>query len=247
MHQFLSSLLSILLSPFNWIIILLLAAWLFRKKKVKKVLIILSVCIFIVFGNHYLLNLFANNFQPKQVNPQSLAIYSCGIVPGGFASPTENDSGYFNQSADRFIQAVKLYRLGKITHLLVSGGNGKTDDNHFREGAWVKTQLVQFGVPDSVIFVEDQSNNTQENAANSKRILDSLHLAPPYLLITSAFHLPRALLVFRKAGVAADPFPCNYTEGMGTFSFLDLIPLPSILPGWDRYLKETVGYYWYRR
>jgi uncharacterized SAM-binding protein YcdF (DUF218 family) len=246
MHQLLSSILSFILSPFNWIVILLIAAFIFRKKSLKKLLIIVAICLFVVFGNSWLLNLYINKWQPKPVSINILPTYTCGIVPGGFASPTENDSGYFNQSADRFIQAVKLYRLGKITHLLVSGGNGKTDDNHFREGAWVKTQLVQFGVPDSVIFVEDQSNNTQENAANSKRILDSLHLAPPYLLITSAFHLPRALLVFRKAGVAADPFPCNYTEGMGTFSFSDLIPLPSILPGWDRYLKETVGYYWYR-
>lgn len=61
-----------------------------------------------------------------------------------------------NSTADRFIQAVKLYRLGIIKHILVSGGNGKTDDNHFREGAWVKGELKTFGVPDSSIFVEDR-------------------------------------------------------------------------------------------
>ncbi|MEP7080950.1 MAG: YdcF family protein [Ginsengibacter sp.] len=246
MHQFLSSLLSIFLSPFNWIIILLLAAWLFRKKKVKKVLIILSICIFIIFGNHYLLNLFANNFQPKRVNPQSLAIYSCGIVPGGFASTDTHGDGFFNSAADRFIQAVKLYKLGKVTHLLISGGNGKNDVKGFKEGAFVKTQLNIFGVPDSVVFVEDRSTNTKENAVNSKIILDSLHLSPPYLLITSAFHMPRAALTFKKSGLAVDPFPCNYTEGMDAWSWDDVVPRFSVLMDWGVYLKESAGYLWYK-
>lgn len=245
MHQFASSLVSIVLSPFNWIIVLLIGAYFIRKKNLKKTFIILAACLFIVFGNHWLLNVYARTWQPKAVSINSLPVYSCGIVTGGFASPDADGDGYFNISSDRFIQAVKLYRLGKIKHLLISGGNGKPDDKNFREAGWVKTQLVQFGVPDSVIFVEDHSDNTQDNAVNSKHLLDSLHFHPPYLLITSAFHLLRASLIFKKSGLAVDPFPCNYTEGMDSFSLDDLLPRPSVLLGWDRYLKETVGCLWY--
>ena len=245
MHQFASSVASIVLSPFNWIIVLLIAAYFIRKKSLKKTFIILAICLFIVFGNHWLLNVYAYKWQPKPVAANTLPVYSCGIVPGGFASPRENSDGYFNASADRFIQAVKLYRLGKVQHLLISGGNGKPGDKNFQEAAWVKTQLIDFGVPDSVIFIEDHSNNTQENAVNSKHLLDSLAFPPPYLLITSAFHIPRASLTFEKNGLAVDPFPCNYTEGMDSFSFDDLLPRPSVLPDWDRYLKEAVGYAWY--
>lgn len=246
MHQFASAVLSFFLSPWNWILILLIAAWIFKKRSVKRFCIIFSVCLIIVFGNPALLNWYAKMWQPAPVAVNSLPAYSCGIVPGGFASPDEEGSGYFNSTADRFIQAVKLYRLGKVKHLLISGGNGKTDDQNFREAAWVKKELLTFGVPDSVIFVEDRSDNTQENAANSKIILDSLHLPPPFLLITSAFHIPRAALVFRKAGVPVNIFPCNYTIGRGSFSFWDLIPNPSVISGWNPYLKETAGYWWYK-
>jgi uncharacterized SAM-binding protein YcdF (DUF218 family) len=128
--------------------------------------------------------------------------------------------------------------------LLISGGNGKTNDKNFREAAWAKNELTTLGIPDSVIFVEDRSDNTGDNAVNSKTILDSLHLQPPFLLITSAFHMPRAALVFRKAGVPVDIFPCNYTDGRGQFSFWDLLPDPSVVSGWDPYLKETAGYWW---
>lgn len=199
-----------------------------------------------MFSNQALLNLYAKKWQPAPVAIQSLKEYSCGIVPGGFASPDADGDGYFNAASDRFIQAVKLYKPGIIKHLLISGGNGKRDEKSFREAAWVKNELITFGVPDSVIFVEDHSNNTQDNAANSKKILDSLQLKPPYLLITSAIHIPRAALIFRKTGVPVDIFPCNYTAGRGSFSFWDLVPKPSVLMSWNPYLKETTGYWWYK-
>ena len=246
MHQFVSSLFSILLSPFNWIIMLLIVSLLIRKRRIKRICWILSLAIFLVFGNAWLFNLYAKKWQAIPVAIDTSIQYSCGIIAGGFASPDANDNGYFNSAADRFIQVVKLYRLGIIKHILVSGGNGKTDDNHFREGAWVKGELKTFGVPDSVIFVEDKSNNTRENAMYSKQILVAQHLQPPYLLITSAYHIPRAALIFRKAGVPVVPFPCNYTAGRGSFSFWDLLPTPSTLISWDPYIKETVGYWWYK-
>lgn len=245
MHQFLSSVLSLVLSPFNWIVVLLIAAWLLKKRKVKKALLIFSLCLFVIFGNAFLLNVAVKNYQPAKASIDTLAVYSCGIVPGGFASVDTDSEGYFNSSSDRFIQAVKLFKLKKITHMLISGGNGKTEDADFKEAAWVKNELVQFGVPDSLIFIEDRSNNTRDNALNSKRILDSLHLPPPYLLITSAFHLPRAKITFQNAGLPVDGFPCNYSEGMDSFSWDDLLPRPSVVLGWDRYLKEAVGYLWY--
>ena len=242
MHQFASFLVSIFLSPLNWIIILIIAAYFFRKKKIKKTFIILAICVFIIFGNRWLLNLFAHAWQPEPVAVTTLPVYSCGIVAGGFASPHKNGEGYFNATADRFIQAVKLYKLGKVKYILISGGNGKDTDKSFREAAWVKSQLTIFGVPDSVIITEDHSNNTKDNAINSKRLLDSLHLPPPYLLISSAYHIPRAALTFKKSGLPVDVFPCNYMDGNTTFSFSDLIPGPSVLLGWDVYLKEIVGY-----
>jgi uncharacterized SAM-binding protein YcdF (DUF218 family) len=242
MHQFASAVLSWVLSPFNWLVVLLLIAWIVKKRSLKKTALIFAAALFIVFGNQWLFNWYVKKWQPAPVAVNPALHYSCGIVPGGFASPDENANGYFNSSADRFIQAVKLYKLGEIQHLLISGGNGKTDENNFQEAAWVKGELLTFGIPDSVIFIEDQSNNTKENAINSKLILDSLHLRPPYLLITSAFHMPRAALLFKKAGLPVDPFPCNYTAGRGNSTLSDLIPGLSVMMSWNVYLKEAVGY-----
>ena len=238
----LSAFVSLFLSPLNWIIILIVAAWYFRKRRLKKVFIIAAIIVFVVFGNRWLLNVFARNWQPAPVAVSSLPVYDCGIVAGGFASPDAKANGYFNATADRFIQVVKLYNSGKIKNILISGGNGKDTEESFREAAWVKGELLAFRVPDSVIIIEDQSNNTKENALNSKRLLDSLHFKPPYLLITSAYHMPRAKLLFEKYGVPVDGFPCNYRDGMGSFSFWDLMPGVGGLLAWNVYLKEVLGW-----
>lgn len=246
MHQLASAVFTFFLSPLNWIILLLIAGFFLHKPSFKKICRILALCIFFLFTNTWLLDWYAKKWQLAPVVIPAGNVYSCGIVPGGFASPDTNDSGYFNAAADRFIQVVKLYKLGKINHVLISGGNGKTVEKNFREGAWVKGELITMGVPDSVIFVEDRSNNTFDNAVYAKKILDSVQLKPPYLLITSAHHLPRASLLFLNAGVPVAPYPCNYVAGRGSFDFLSLLPDPSVLLGWNIYLKETAAYFWYR-
>lgn len=243
----LSSAVPILFSPFNWIVILLIFSWIYRKRRIKKVLLIGAVCVFVIFGNSWLLNLAAKNYQPTHISMDSLPVYSCGIVAGGFASVDNQGYGFFNSAADRFIQAVKLYRTGRVKHLLISGGNGKMDNADFHEAVFVKNELIQFGVPDSVIFVEDLSNNTADNAINSKHILDSVQLQPPFLLITSAFHMPRALATFENAGLNVDGFPAHFTDGMDSFSFDDLLPRPSVLLTWNNFFKEAIGTWWYSK
>jgi len=246
MHQLASSVLSFLLSPFNWIIIFLLGGYFLSKPLLKKICRILALCIFLLFGNSLLLDWYAKSWQPSPVVIHSGITYSCGIVPGGFASVDVDENGYFNATADRFIQALKLFKLGKITHILINGGNGKIDKKNFREGAWVKGELITMGIPDSVIYAEDKSNNTSDNAIYAKQILDSVQLKPPYLLITSAHHVPRASLLFKNAGVSTVPFPCSYIAGRGTFKFSSLLPQFSALSDWNPYLKETAGYLWYK-
>ena len=87
------------------------------------------------------------------------------------------------------------------------------------------------GIPDSVIFVEDRSNDTFDNAVYAKQILDSLQLSPPYLLITSAHHIPRASLIFKNAGVITAPFPCNLLKEGGRLVSHPSFPAHLFCPG----------------
>jgi uncharacterized SAM-binding protein YcdF (DUF218 family) len=245
MHEFASTIFSYILSPFSWIVLLVIAAFISRKSSASKGLLITALLMFLVFSNPFLLNRYARSFQPKPVN-LDYSVYSCGIVAGGFASPDVDGNGYFNLSGDRFIEALKLYKLGKIQHILISGGNGQKELKTFREAAWVKQQFLIMGVPDSVIIIEDWSKNTIENAQNSKSLLEQHHLLPPYLLISSAHHLPRAIEIFQHAGVPVKPYPCNYLAGRDIVTFSSFVPSFMVLLTWNIFLKETAGYLWYK-
>lgn len=204
-----------------------------------------ALFIFLLFSNQWLLSWFTKKWQLAPVEINQLNHYSCGIVLGGFGSPDAEGNGYFNETSDRFIQTEKMYKLGTIQHILISGGNGKNDEASFREGKWAKNEFISMGIPDTAIIVEDRSNDTYDNAVYAKHILDSMRFPAPYLLISSAFHLPRASLIFKNAGLAIDPFPCNYTEGRGKFEWADIIPKASVIAGWEPMLKEVAGYFLY--
>lgn len=245
MHQIASTILSFFLSPFNWIASLLIISFIIKAPHLKKIFRISAAAIFLIFSNSWLLNAYAKMWQPQPHNIAADAPYSAAIVLGGFGSTDENVNGYFNTSADRFIQAVKLYKIGKVQHIIISGGNGKMDQKEFREAVWAKSEMETLTVPDSVILCEDRSDNTADNAAYTKQMLDSAHFAPPYLLITSAQHIPRASLIFKNAGLTTVAFPCNYIAGKDGNSFKDILPDPDKLLIWNKYLKETAAYFIY--
>lgn len=179
--------------------------------------------------------------MPK-VNLPHNAHYSCSIVLGGFSSQSSGKEGHFSFAADRFIQAMLLQRAKKTSHILISGGNGHLNPGAYAEGEWARGQLQQFGFADSVILIESKSRNTLENARFSAALLKQSGLKPPYLLVTSTFHMRRALMIFKRAGVNVTPYPCNFMGSDLKFTPDQLIPDFEAITWWDLYLKEICGY-----
>jgi len=236
----LSKLLLIFIFPFTWITGFLIVALIVKSQRLKVHFFTVSAILFILFSNAFLLNRFANYWDIQPV-PLNKTPYSCVIVLGGFSSVDGNGNGFFNWSSDRFIQALKLVTTGKASHILISGGNGNLLPGSYRESDWVKSQLQQLKVPDSCIIVENRSRNTLENAAYSRVLLTKNHLQPPYLLVTSAFHMRRSLGIFKQQKMAVVPYPCNFLVGRGKWSVSDLIPDARTLDNWNFYIKEVIG------
>ena len=242
MYFVLSKILLFLLYPAFWVFIVFVIALLVRDRRRKQRWLIVAVILLYIFSTPLFLNLFARAWSIKAPLAKAAEVYSCAIVLGGYTSIHQNGDGYFNGASDRFIEGVKLFNLGIVTHLLISGGNGNLVPGKFREANWTKKQLLIFKVPDSSILVENNSRNTIENAVFSKQILQKSGLKPPYLLITSDFHMRRAFMIFKKEGVQVVPYPCDYSVGQGRISFGDLLPDGISWGQWNIYLKELVGY-----
>lgn len=236
-----SKLLVIFIYPFTWILALLIAAVLVKKPVLKRSFLIIATALSLVFSNPFLLDQFAKRWDIALVPLKNSGAYSCVIVLGGFTGEDANGNGFFNTAADRFIEGLKLITTGKASHILITSGNGNLLHDKFAEADWVQTQLKAFNVPDSCVLIEDKSRNTLENAAFSKTILEARHLPPPYLLVTSAFHMRRSLGIFKKAKLDVIPYPCNYMAGNGKTSPDSFIPKADALWTWNFYVKEVIG------
>lgn len=246
MFFILSKLLLIFLAPLNWILAALIIAFAVKQQKRKKRFFKIALILLLVFTNPYILDFIGSSWNIKNGPLENKTTFSCVIVLGGFSSGTAKGKGYFNNASDRFIQGLKLLSSHKASHILISGGNGELVNDGFREGDWVKSQLRLFNVPDTCILVENRSRNTLENAAFSKLILQKSKLQPPYILVTSAYHMRRSLGVFKKANIDVVPYSCNYLTGGKAFSIWKLMPDANVLSTWNIYLKEFVGTFVYQ-
>jgi len=244
MYFLLSKLLLYFILPLNWIFVLFILCVTTKSKKRRARYFIAGLSLLYIFSNNFLFNQIAGRWDIEAHDLKNTDKYSCVMVLGGFAGEGLKGEGMFNTAADRFIQGVKLYKAGKASHILITGGNGRLLDNQFKESTWVKTQLQAFKVPDTAILIENNSRNTIENARFSKTILEKAHLNGPFLLITSAFHMRRAAMIFKKEHINVVPYPCNFiTNRSGRYSFDDcFVPDSEILGRWPVYLKEFVGY-----
>lgn len=171
MFFILSKVLSIFLSPFNWLLILILLAFIIKNAAKKKKLVIIAVCWFLIFSNPFLIHKLTLNWQsPRKVLAPDEQ-YKAGIVLAGFAGfEFKTGDGFFTADSDRFIQAVRLYETGKIKKILIAGGSGSLDKQRqqFKEADFVKTLLIQLHIPEEDILTENQSRNTYENAILKK-------------------------------------------------------------------------------
>src|SRR5437764_4402779 len=183
--------------PIIWIIIIFFIALFSRNEKRKRSLFKCGLFLLLFFSNPIIIRQIIQWYEVKPVSLSPSDRYIAGIVLGGFVSYNKtDDKGYFNNASDRFIQTALLYKTGHISKIVIAAGNGYMVKHDFKEADFIKQHLIELGIPSGDIFTDPFSRNTQENADNSKRIVDSVHLQPPFLLISSALHLPRAKIAF---------------------------------------------------
>lgn len=198
----------------------------------------------IIFGNDFLYTKAVLAWQPKPVRLPDTS-YNAGILLGGMASFDRNGNGSLNNVADRFIEACELYHTKRIKRLVIAAGS--IDPDKPKEADFLYKKALQQGLPAQDVIIENRSRTTYENGLYTKRIVDSLQLKPPFLLITSAMHIPRAIDVFKKAGIDVIAYPTNYTVIDRKFSFTDyFIPKIYVIESWKPFLKEVVGIWGYK-
>jgi uncharacterized SAM-binding protein YcdF (DUF218 family) len=148
-------------------------------------------------------------------------------------------------SPDRLIAAAALAHKYPNARVVFTGGSAKLISNDAREADFAGTVLESLGIDKSRLVMERQSRNTQENADFSKALLAPKE-GERWLLVTSAFHMPRSIGLFRKAGFAVEPYPVDWRVGKGA----DVLSFSNVahdgLGRTDMAVREWVGLVAYR-
>jgi uncharacterized SAM-binding protein YcdF (DUF218 family) len=232
-----------------WILFFFLLGMVLYRRKVSRKLLIAALCMFFIFTNSFITDEMIRITEAPMITLEDSTTYDAGIVLGGGMVTIDRpmDRLIFQDNTDRVLQAVELYKKGRIQRILLSSGSGSMIFSDIYEGALLRRFLIDTGIPDSVILVDSTSRNTHENAINSVQLLNDSLPNGKYLLITSAMHMYRAQACFSKLGCETTAFPVSKKTGdrRWDLGFL-LVPEVENLRQWEKLLHEWVGILMYK-
>jgi uncharacterized SAM-binding protein YcdF (DUF218 family) len=117
-----------------------------------------------------------------------------------------------NESAERYTEAVALSRRFPQARIVFTGGSGLLLRTGTAESVTANRLLQALGVGQERLTLEGRARDTYENAILTKALVDPKS-GERWLLVTSAWHMPRAIGCFRRAGFAVEPWPVDYRTG----------------------------------
>jgi uncharacterized SAM-binding protein YcdF (DUF218 family) len=150
-----------------------------------------------------------------------------------------------NEAAERLIAVPALARRYPNARILLSGGSGSLFYESGTEAKIAMQLLESLGITRDRIVLEDRSRNTSENAVFSKAVVQPKP-GERWLLVTSAYHMPRAIGAFRKAGFSVEPYPVDWRTGGAEYAFRPFSVAAEGLGQVDTAVHEWIGLaiYW---
>jgi len=274
MFIYLSKLLPPLLYPLVLVSFLILAS-LFtqRKARLQRLLLLSGLLILWISGSRLVADPLMYWLENQYPTPPELQRSRLEALPGGRlaepiapvivvlgggagpADPPRQIPEIGASATNRLMYAAYLYKHGAADHILLSCGVIEWLGDAGSPTADMRFVLNALGVPDSAIWIEDQSRNTYENAIYSQKFLAEKGISE-VLLVTSGFHMPRSVALFKKVGLEVIPAPADITiteNGLAWLTklnpatqFLNLLPNPDNTTRLSLALKEIVGMlvYW---
>jgi len=245
-----SKLLALATTPMLWILLLLsLGSGLISRRPIIARRLILTATAMLLLGAwaaapEALLRQLERQYPDPPPSP--LNQYAGVVVLGGATESAYRWEGtqepQVNAGAERMTTVLPLLRQAPALRVVFTGGEGEYFGSGSSEADRARRIFTQLGVDTARILFESASRNTYENAVFSAR-LAGVDPHQPWILLTSAAHMPRALAVFRKQGWNVTPYSVDFNAGLAT-------PWTQYVPGdlsrWDAVIHEYVGIAAYR-
>ena len=239
---YLHKILPALLSP-TVIGIVVLAILFFQGRHWKSLLVLVTVSVSITpvisnFSVRYIEKDWSPT-TPEQAEKTDVIIVLSGMLKSG-----KNHEQLEWEDADRFLAGIDLFKEGKGDLLMFTRGLLPWSKNSISEGEILKFRAIEFGIPEKYILLTGYAENTEQEAISARQTLpDTIRHVT---LVTSAFHMNRAKLVFENAGLAVNPYPVDFKQNYDQITIMDLIPGSAGIDQWSWVCREILGRMYYR-
>ena len=249
---FASKLLSFATQPLAWVVVLLLGALLCMPARRAWGMRLgwTALAVLLLQGWEPLPDALLRQLETRHAGPGAdakLQHYAGVVVLGGALEPAyvglARQQPALNDAAERMTASVTLLQQNPHLRLLFTGGEGELFGQGLSEAQRARIFFDSMGVPAQRIVYESASRNTYENAVFSAK-LRGIDPAQPWLLLTSASHMPRALATFVKSGWNVTPYPVDFRTGLQTPWTQYSLALGA--RKWHMALHELVGLLAYR-
>lgn len=248
-----SKILWIVINPFNIILALLILGWLllFKKPAVGKGLVGMGLLIIFLAGSGFVPGIMMRSLEnriPAGTIPSNV---NGVIVLAGMVNMESSRKGLIEltEQSDRIIEGIIMVQRYPGARLIITGGSGSLNQGeNLKEADYLKKLAISLGVNKERILIERNSRNTHEHAVSLSKILHTEEKGQ-WVLITSAFHMPRSLGCFKKEGLDVIPYPVDYKTALDAsnkFSLVSLLPTMGNLSSFNIALHEWLGLAAYR-
>jgi uncharacterized SAM-binding protein YcdF (DUF218 family) len=256
---FLKKFISGFLVPSTVCVLLMVAGlvllWFTRRERVGKILTTVGVGLLLLFSNPALSELMLAPLENRNLplypdqrlqsvvppaggNPPWIVVLSAGHI----ADPRVPPSGQLGTAAvARVLEGIRLHRRLPGSRLLLSGGIGSGTPQDPKHADLLGAVADVCAVDRPSIVLHRSGWDTEEEAETISKVVGT----QPFLLVTSASHMPRALGLFRRRG--ANPIPASaffYTMDEPGFAASDLVPNPGALNASNAGMHEYIGLVW---
>jgi uncharacterized SAM-binding protein YcdF (DUF218 family) len=243
----LSKTLDVLLSPLTWVLLLALYGLLGDRWQNPRFTCAAAALVLYLFSIQPVANgLFEHLEKETQPSVRSTVVYDAVILLGGVVdhdSTTTWGQTAYNDSIERLLVTFDLLRKGRAKNAILSGGPSGPEDP-IVESRVLEKQLEDWGIDPSRLVVERESRNTRENAVDTRQLV----LQRGYkslLLVTSAFHMPRAVDAFKTVGLSVDLLPVDYRSTNANAGANRFLPRAMFLDESTLALREIFGRFVY--
>jgi uncharacterized SAM-binding protein YcdF (DUF218 family) len=239
---YLHKILPLIFSPLILVIGLIILGIIFNLRKFSLIgVIVLILSSLPIISNKFIAYL-EKDYQPIEIaeieNVDAIVVLSGMIRVIG---DEENLKYEFTDSVDRFFAGLDLFNNNKSPILILTRGKMPWSIG-IAEGEYLKELAIKYGVSEENIILTDEVQNTDQEAKAIKEILTE---DAKIILVTSAFHMPRAEKVFKAANINLIPYPVDFQNSKSKTTMMDFIPSAGSLFDTSHFVREMIGRLYY--